>query len=299
MQRRKLMIGLGVLATGSGAAALTGATLSNTVSPTADFRVNVQGDNLVIERNGTHPFDGSTVSTSGSDISSTLVYENEDGSALDDNADFAAAANQQANGNLKFGVLVPYDKIPTSDSKTSTSGIKTYRFPDLLQVTNNSGSEADIVVRYDDQTGGGPANNNGYVTSDSNDLAGDGTFVSASGSGTELSYDEVASIFEISAQDSGNSSAWTRISPTGAWNDTSNNQDPDAAATLGDGDKTSLAVTVNLDNDFGNKIANEVEAQQLDADGGQIRFLEQVWFSTTNSPSNDTTTGSSFSATTF
>ena len=301
MQRRKFTFGLGVLATGSAAASLTGATLSNTVSPTADFRVNVQGDNLVIERHVNSSFDGNTnVDTSGNDISSnTLVYEDGGGSALDDNANFAAAANQQANGNLEFGVLVPYDKIPTSDSKTGTSGTVTYRFPDLLQVTNNSGSSANIVVRYDDKTGGNPANNNGYVTSDGNDIDGDGTFVSASGSGTELSYDEVASIFEISAQDSGNGSAWTRISPTGAWNDQSNNQDPDAAATLSDSTKTSLAVTVNLDQQFGDKIANEVEAQQLDADGGQIRFLDQVWFSTTDSPSTDTTTSNSFSATTF
>jgi hypothetical protein len=295
------MIGLGVLATGSGAAALTGATLSNTVNPTADFRVNVQGDNLVIERHVNSTFDGNTnVDTTGNDISSsTLVYEDGGGSTLNDSADFAAAANKQANGNLEFGVLVPYDEIPTSDSKTGTSGSVTYRFPHLLQVTNNSGGTANIVVRYDDQSGGGSANNNGYVTSDDNDIDGDGTFVSASGSGTELSYDEVASIFEISAQDGGNDDAWTRISPTGAWNDQANKQDPDAAATLGDGNKTSLAVTVNLDNDFGDKIANEVEAQQLDANGGQIRFLDQVWFSTTGSPGNDTTTGSSFNATTF
>ena len=41
MKRRRLLLGLGTVAVGSAAAALTGATLSNTVSPTADFRVSV------------------------------------------------------------------------------------------------------------------------------------------------------------------------------------------------------------------------------------------------------------------
>jgi hypothetical protein len=60
------MIGLGVLATGSGATALTGATLSNTVSPTADFRVNVDPEGLVVEKNSTQSFDGTVVGTAGS-----------------------------------------------------------------------------------------------------------------------------------------------------------------------------------------------------------------------------------------
>jgi hypothetical protein len=279
--------------------ALTGATLSETVRPTADFRVNVEGD-VIVKRNGTHPFDGSTVSTSGSDIpNNTLVYEDGGGSALDDNANFAAAANQQADGNLEFGVLVPYDKIPTSDSKTNTSGPVTYRFPDLLQVRNKTSSDKRIVVRYDD--GGNPPSNNGYVENDSNDLDGDGSFVNATGAGTNrLSYDEVAHIFEISVKDDSNNQNWTRISPTGDDVIGSNgDQDPDAAAKLLSGTRTSLAVTVNLDNGLGNKIANRVEAQQLDANGGQIRFLDQVWFSTTDNIINDTETNSSFPAVSF
>jgi hypothetical protein len=280
--------------------ALTGATLSETVRPTADFRVNVEGD-VIVKRNGGQSFDGSTVSTSGNDIpSNTLVYEDGGGSALDDNANFAAAANQQTDGNLKFGVLVPYDKIPTSDSKTNTSGPVTYRFPDLLQVRNNSNSNTHIVVRYDNRSGGSQKSNNGYVINDSNDLNGDGSFVNAAGTGTNrLSYDEVAHIFEISLKDNSNSQNWTRISPTGEDNAGTHNQDPDAAAKLRSGTRTSLAVTVNLTETLGDKIANRVEAQQLDANGGQIRFLDQVWFSTTNNIVSDTETDSSFPAVTF
>jgi hypothetical protein len=47
MKRRRLLYGLGLATVGSSATALTGATLSNTVSPAADFRVKVDAGLLV------------------------------------------------------------------------------------------------------------------------------------------------------------------------------------------------------------------------------------------------------------
>ena len=288
------MIGLGVLATGSGAAALTGATLSNTVSPTADFRVNVDPEGLVVEKNSTQSFDGTVVGTAGSGfVPAGLAYHDSADTSLDDFTDFAAVANDGVNGDLEFGVLVPFDQIPTSsDSQVS------FKFPDLLQVTNSDGSDQNVVIRYDDATDGSNASTFGYVTEDESDLDSDGSFVSADGTNAALSFDEVASIFsfEVAGTLDGNSVTST-ISPKGANTAGNSNQLPEVAASIDAGGTTNISVNVNISPEIGQKIVDEVDAQNLGSNGGQIRLLDQVFFSTAGDLTNDTDSGTDIDAT--
>jgi hypothetical protein len=285
------MIGLGVLATGSGATALTGATLSNTVSPTADFRVNVDPEGLVVERNSTQTFDGSVIDTSGSNIpSDTLEYHDSADTSLDDFTDFAAVANDGVNGELEFGVLVPFDQIPTDSNGI---GDVEFEFPNLLQVTNSDGSEQNVVIRYDNASGGSIADTFGYVTDDADDINGDGSFVSADGSDAALSFDQVAKIFSFSVPGSPGGS----ISPVGADANTSINQDPANAASIGSGETTNISVKVDITTAIGNLIATEVDDQNLGSNGGQIRLLDQVFFSTAGDLTNDTDSGTDIDAT--
>jgi hypothetical protein len=287
------MIGLGVLATGSGATALTGATLSNTVSPTADFRVNVDPEGLVVEKNSTQSFDGTVVGTAGSGfVPAGLAYHDSADTSLDDFTDFAAVANDGVNGDLEFGVLVPFDQIPTSsDSQVS------FKFPDLLQVTNSDGSDQNVVIRYDDATDGSNASTFGYVTEDESDLDSDGSFVSADGTNAALSFDEVASIFsfEVAGTLDGNSVTST-ISPKGANTAGNSNQLPEVAASIDAGGTTNISVNVNISPEIGQKIVDEVDAQNLGSNGGQIRLLDQVFFSTTNDIDADTVNAGSAGA---
>jgi len=288
------MIGLGVLATGSGAAALTGATLSNTVSPTADFRVNVDPQGLVVERNSTQNFDGSVIDTSGSDIpADTLTYNNAADASLDEFTDFAAIANEGVNGNLEFGVLVPFDQIPTS-----TESQVSFKFPSLLQVTNSDGSDQNVVIRYDDATDGNNASTFGYVTEDDSDLDSDGSFVSADGTDTALSFDEVANTFSFSVTGTFNGTAGTSstISPAGANTASNDNQNPEVAASIDGGGTTDLSLNVNISPEIGQKIIDEVDAQNLGSNGGQIRLLDQIFVSTTNDLDTDTDAGTSIGA---
>ncbi len=294
MRRRNLMIGLGVLATGSGATALTGATLSNTVSPTADFRVNVDPEGLVVEKNSTQSFDGTVVGTAGSGfVPAGLAYHDSADTSLDDFTDFAAVANDGVNGDLEFGVLVPFDQIPTSsDSQVS------FKFPDLLQVTNSDGSDQNVVIRYDDATDGSNASTFGYVTEDDSDLDSDGSFVSADGTDAALSFDEVASIFSFSVTGTFNSQSdiSSTISPAGANTAGNSNQLPEVAASIDAGGTTNISVNVNISPEIGQKIVDEVDAQNLGSNGGQIRLLDQVFFSTTDDIDADTVNAGSAGA---
>ena len=63
MKRRRLLLGLGTVSVGSAAAALTGATLSNTVSPTADFRVSVDSGTEVKAATNNPTFDSRSRNT--------------------------------------------------------------------------------------------------------------------------------------------------------------------------------------------------------------------------------------------
>jgi len=302
------MVGLGVLATGSGAAALTGATLSNTVSPTADFRVNVDTADLIVKRG---PSFGS-----GDQSVSTGLGDNPDGSAtyvdgpastgLDGKTAFTAAANTETNSSLDFGALIPFDDIPTSTNaavRTSASGDVEYRFPDLLQIDNkDTAAGKDIVLQYANSISNGAAQSpNGYVTTGT-DEAVDGTadftnaLVSADTGTSQLSYDEVAYAYGFEFDNT--TSGQERISPNGAYGsglDTGNQfQLPSTAMSLPQAtDPTTpasaaLDFVVRLNDTIGDKIASFVSNEGLDTNGGAIRLVDTIYVAETDAPSTDT-----------
>lgn len=307
------MIGLGVLATGSGATALTGATLSNTVSPTADFRVNVDTADLIVKRG---PNFGS-----GDQSVSTGVGDNPDGSAtyvdgpastgLDGKTAFTAAANTETNSSLDFGALIPFDAIPTSASaavQTSASGSKEYRFPNILQIDNKDTTAGkNVVLQYANSVSstGAAQSPIGYVTAGA-DEAVDGTadftsaLVSAAGGTSQLSYDEVAYTYGFEFDDT--NSGQQRISPNGAYGtvvDTGNDfQQPKTAMSLPSAtDSTTpssaaLDFVVRLNETTGDKIASFVSTEGLDANGGTIRLVDTIYVAETDAPSTDTSDAS-------
>lgn len=310
MRRRNLMIGLGVLATGSGATALTGATLSNTVSPTADFRVNVDTQDLIVKRGPNFGSGNQDISNGLGDIpdSSVTYVDAAASSGLNGKTTFTAAANTSTNGSLDFGVLIPFDQIPTSNSaavQTSVSGTKEYTFPDLLQIDNrDTGGAKTVVLQYAESISGGAAQEpNGYVTTGGGEAV-DGTsdfnnpLVGATvNSSNDLSFDEVANIFEFSVEDKTSNNTPTRVSPPGSGDPGNSNQLPKRSITIraaGDAaNPTSVALdlTLNLDATIGDEIAGFVSNESLDTNGGTIRLMDTIFVSETDDSSSDTVNG--------
>lgn len=269
MKRRNLMIGLGVLGTGAGAVSLTGATLSDTVSPSADFQVNVEGEDLVIKRSESSNFDGSTIDTSGdSDIpDGRLVYEDEivEGSELDDNTDFSAAADTAVNNNLEFGVLIPFESMPRTGDGDS---LKQFIFPNLLQATNNSGSVIRLVASdLSVSVGGGPD--------------GDGGFVSTNGNNHAFSANDMRDMFNFTVNTGeGSTSNISQIIDAGS---------PviGSAAEIQPGDTIDINLSVNITPEQGDTFADEFKDQGLDQRGGQINLMDTVTFGTFDGPEGD------------
>lgn len=294
------MIGLGVLATGSGATALTGATLSNTVSPTADFRVNVDANDLVVRRGANFGSGDQTVSSGLADIPDTsITYVDDVASAgLDGKTTFTAAANGATNGSLNFGVLMPFDAIPTSTNATSTNATNVeYTFPDLLEIENTTGTGKDIVIQYAESiTNEAAQDPNGYVTDPGNEAVdGTSTFgaalVSESGGGErELSFDEVANIFDFKVTNT-SSGTLQRISPTGSTSPGNTAQIPFRAVHIGANSTESVSLSIDLDQTAGDKIADFVTNESLDTNGGTIQMIDSVFVAETDDINNDTGQG--------
>jgi hypothetical protein len=281
------------------------------VSPTADFRVNVDTADLVVKRGQNFAIDGATVAAADAGEITTDVPYIDDPAAtgLDGQTGFAAAANTLTNGDLNFGVMIPFDKIPTDGSaavSTSVSEDKTYTFPDLLQIDNkDTDGSKDVVISYADDPSGTVEMNDdhGYVIS-TTDAGVDGTTVDTPGlvnatpnSGGDLSFDEVAHIFEFSVTEDDGPSTENRVSPPGSKDTAGNsNQKPNKAFNIGaaSGTPTSVGVDLklNLTTSLGNEIAQFVSNQGLNASGGTFRLVDSIYVSETTEPTNDTDSGS-------
>jgi hypothetical protein len=282
------MIGLGVLATGSGAAALTGATLSNTVSPTADFRVNVEGG-LVVEKGGSFPpSDGSSDVSSGfggSADNSNVKFINSSNSDsqvfgdLDGETSFAAVADDEQNGALNIGIAIPFGNIPDTDGSN-----KSFEFPDLLKITNNAPENTDVAVAFGDDitgTNGSDASASTTDTENGFDETADGGLsnpaVSETGNGsspTQLSYDEVAEMFQFTTD----GTAANAISPPGASGGSNTNQNEAASVTVNsNGGTQAVHLNVEISTATGQKIHDYVSEESLDTNGGHFSLVDQIF----------------------
>jgi len=292
------MIGLGVLATGSGAAALTGATLSNTVSPSADFRVNVDTSEVVVRRGSNFGDSDTTVSSGLVDIPDTSITYVSDvaSSGLSGKTTFTAAANDATNGSLNFGVLIPFNAIPTSDGSTNVSETKEYVFPDLLEVENAADTGKDMIIQYAESiTDGAAQEPNGYLTDPGNEAV-DGTdafdtaLVSENGdSGTssaQLSFDEVANIFQFKVVNTFDDSLQI-VSPNGSNTPGNSNQLPRNGFHIPATSTESVSISINITTTLGDKINNFVEAQSLNTDGGTMQIVDSIYVAETDDPGSD------------
>jgi len=271
------MIGLGVLATGSGAAALTGATLSNTVSPTADFRVNVDTADLVVER-GPANYDGTETLSDGSN-GDGLYIDGAASSALDDIRDLAVAANSGTNDNLDFGTLIPRASLSTGSNFTA-------EFPEALKITNNSSGSVPVGITYgqtvtqDSDTLGSVDTSDvvGY-SNDANKASQTATvekpLVTETGNNTDqISFDEAADVFNLFVQDDGGTN--TRISPLGSTNGGNTVQIPHNVMQLQANSSVSVKLQINITGDINNKIIEYIDNSEA-ITGGSFSIIDQMF----------------------
>ena len=130
LNRRKTVLGLGALATGSGAV-FTSASFSGSAEASSDFRVVTEGS-LVVEPND-NVSSASDIAANKSDPSGYLF---KNGSSLSSNTSFSdvnsggeAAVNNQTNGGLELAIAVADD---------------TDKYFNILQVTNNGNTTESV-----------------------------------------------------------------------------------------------------------------------------------------------------------
>lgn len=309
MKRRNLVIGLGAMTIGSAATALTGASVSNAVSPSADFRVNVGEPGLEVVRGP--GFDSTTNDigqlADGSHTTAnnyTANYIKDDSgegvtTLLADENGFAAAANDSVNGNLEFGVSIPLDAIPTFGAGRDTSveeGV-VYVFPDLLQI-NNTGFEPSgnvnnakaVGIRYDAGNGdSADTTDNGFVTSGNNALNGDGNLVSPTGDSTPFSFDQAAALFGFYteyADDNGDTSLAKISSLGGTSSDANSNQKPANGIRIENNKGIGVDLHVSINSSFGVKLYDDI-TDNVGATGGNVRIIDKIYVNAMDSTEND------------
>ena len=286
MKRRNLIYGMGLLAMGSGAAALSGATLTNTVNPFAQFNINVEGG-LLVTRGLSFLNSGTNSTSSGTGDAGTVDFVHVGNDASDtaveatldfDQQAFEVAADEGENADLSIALAVPFGSL--------TGGEK-YTFPNLLQIQNNTNSSKNVAIEFDDGLGGtvGQNSDHGFATGTQEDLDESGSEVSAvnatGGSGpTRLSFDEVASLFQFKA-------GGTAISPEGSTSAGNTNQDAANSVTIASGASQQVSLTVDLASGIKTKLDAIVSENNLSVDSGQFALVEDIYVGTSSaSPSS-------------
>lgn len=184
--RRKMVIGMGALATSSGAV-FSSAAFQSSVNPAADMRVVVE-DDLVVEAGAS--FRGS----SGAYLENPTgdkFYGTGDGSLFSDSDSLdsvdiddlpAARVNDEQNSGLYIETAVK--------NRDENGNPIVVEFPDLLRVSNNGTETAEVGISYkptDDAYGTDVGVNGGSVPA--GDVVDAYVFESQGGSGGKISPD--------------------------------------------------------------------------------------------------------------
>ena len=184
LNRRKTVLGLGALATGSGAV-FSSAAFQSSVNPTADMRVVVE-DNLVVEAGNSFRGSGGAYLE---DPSEDKFYGTGDGSLFSgsdslDSVDIddlpAARVNDDQNGGLYIETAVK--------NRDENGNPIVVEFPDLLRVTNEGTETAEVGISYqptNDAYGADVGVNGGSVPA--GDVVDAYVFESEGGSGGKIS----------------------------------------------------------------------------------------------------------------
>jgi len=271
---------MGILAMGSGAAALSGATLTNAVSPAASFRVNVEGGLEVAKGAASFPasagedvidagasFDNDDVTFITSSSSDSTVFDD----LIDDSA-FTAVADGDTDDDLHIGVAFPFSAIPDSNGSAVS-----FEFPFLITVTNNDLTPQDISITYGNSISSGAAPttdaDNGFATAAGSDVSN--AFVSATGntsSPTQLSFDEAAEMFQFTTD----GDLQNAISPAGSSTPGNANQAEVGSLTIGgDGAEDAVTLNVEISPTTGQKIHDFVSEESLTV--GSFSIIDQIF----------------------
>lgn len=172
LTRRKTVLGMGLLASGSGAA-LTSAAFSNNVSPSSDMRVAV-GEQLIVEpgilfRDGNSPDDTFDPSAVGTGPNQENLSDNGNGNGIfggNNNSGLenisyddvpAASANDDMNDNLSLEVATRLDADDVIGNAQDG----------FIQIRNDTSTDQDVAIRFDafgPDTDGALSSNNGDVS---------------------------------------------------------------------------------------------------------------------------------------
>jgi hypothetical protein len=155
LNRRKTILGMGLLAAGSGAA-FTSASFTNSVDADADMRV-VAAESLTVQpgisfRDGSSPGDPYDTALDGTTISGANFYS-------ESNNDFFAATSPQGGQDEELGTdLAPGDLPAISVTnaedgnlliKTATlNNASTITFEEALQVRNDGDTSKQVGVKF-------------------------------------------------------------------------------------------------------------------------------------------------------
>ncbi|MGQ4554358.1 hypothetical protein [Halobellus sp. GM3] len=217
LSRRKMVLGIGLLATGSGAS-FTSAAFSDETSPSSDFRVVAAGD-LNVRRGTAFKNNSESYVISSYDPANPSGSEITDWSALNPDDLPVAWADDNENGSLS--VQLAYQNKDNSASPDTLSN--------FLQISNDGTTTEEVGINYE---GGYAFDGSEDWTASSSDFYNSGTDV--------IGKDDVQSIFKF--QDNSDSTLVSPSSPDSA-------EDPANWIELTPGDTLDVDLTVTLDSD--------------------------------------------------
>jgi len=158
MNRRNFILGLGTAATLSGAASVTGASISGTADAGASFQV-IAENNLNLQRNSdiAETGGGEIPNTTSDNYVNTSVgfVDNEgelnttQGSGLRDVSSPQLTVNGNEDSNLQIAVATPNEVIDDQDGTTNDPYDSSNSGTSPLEIVNNGGSPKTISAEYD------------------------------------------------------------------------------------------------------------------------------------------------------
>jgi len=274
MKRRRLLLGLGTVAVGSAAAALTGATLSNTVSPTADFRVSVDSGTEVkaatanptydSRGNGFNDLNSTSTKLSGAfpspdntDIANNPTFEPGNNEipveGLGRQVDFSYILSETPAEQVGFGTGGGVGRLIAANAKTNDelevamnvdlpSTDETFEAPTAIAIKNTGSASKNYAISYE------------Y-----------GPDVDANGV-TEADVAQLYQFVDVDPQDNTNE---TQLSPT--------QSTPGNTLTIGSGETFLIDIRVNLD--FTGEQETNIRTQIADevgTAGGELQLLSNI-----------------------
>ena len=246
MNRRNFILGLGTAATLSGAASVTGASISGTADASANFQV-IAENNLTIQRNTDLPTVGGEIdnaSTSDNYVNTTadFVQDGEGslnstvGSGIEDVGGPRLTVNDQEDGSLSMA-LASQNDATIEENLNSTVGSNDSPYSDTngtppLEIVNNGGENKTISASY--SYGNAPGNR-------------------------DLRKQDVAQLFTFSINNNSDVNNAGQISPVPSSPDSSGDAATGAnagQATITSGGRATVDLTINYSSDLEDRIAS-------------------------------------------